>query len=99
MKSQASKVLLRGTLGADVLYRFSNLKVNSDDSSLKNHSFNNQKYISVANNNVVSNLDHVDTFTTWHRRLGHAHTDVVRTMLSICNINSQGKHVAGFCNA
>lgn len=54
----------------------------------------------LSNNTSLSNsCNFVSNFTIWHRRLGHAHSDAVKTILALCNIGYQNKNVSDFCNS
>lgn len=90
-------MLLRGTLGADGLYCFDQLKILQPpaNSSLDSRSV----HKSVFNNAEVTSVDSISTFNTWHHRLGHANSVAVKTVLQRCNIPFQTKSVSDFCSA
>lgn len=97
VKSQGSnQILLKGDLGSDGLYRFPNIQVTQAPASASVSPF---QSIPASNNLVVASNNHVDTYTTWHRRLGHAHENAIRSVLSLCNIPCSSKTVSDFCNA
>lgn len=99
VKSQVSKrILLKGCLTADCLYSFQPLHFVSNSSPktgsycLSNSLVNNVESVSH------SNKDCTNTFSVWHKRLGHAHVGAVKDVLSLCNIPYQSKSVFEFCN-
>lgn len=56
-------------------------------------------FVSASNNVVVDVNNHANSYTTWHRRLGHAHEAAIPTVLQLCNVSCPSKTVIDFRNA
>lgn len=96
VKSQDSKqILLEGVVGSDGLYQFKPLQFLPSMS--KSLSYCNNTTISsvLCNSSSSSN----DSFNKCHCRLGHANPNVVKSILNLCKIPFQNKHVLDFCVA
>src|ERR1044072_4369227 len=92
VKSQATcEVLLRGTLGPDGLYSFGSLPVQpASKSSSASTSF-------PCVNNTIAPFNSL--YSLWHCRLGHPHYEVLKAVLTHCNIHISNKMLLDSCSA
>ncbi|CAI8600878.1 unnamed protein product [Vicia faba] len=79
IKFQASKVTsLEGAHDSDDLYRFFSLLVKKTTSSISGGI---QVTSPTVNNDVQSQASTSSILSIWHRRLGHAHYEAIRSIL------------------
>lgn len=98
VKCQVSnRVLLEGHLNSKGLYYFQPLKFLLSSSTVTPPSANTT--IMSTTPAIAAESDFFSTYTLWHRRLGHAHANAVRTILDLCKVSYQNKTVSDFCNA
>lgn len=98
VKSQATReVLLQGFLGTDGLYQFPALLQNSSGSSLSSTS---SPSLDSLNNVNIHTVSHSTlSYATWHYRLGHANSNVIKLILQKCKFPYINKTVSDFCSS
>lgn len=87
VKSSGShEVLLRGDVGIDGLYKFTNFHLLPKQSPSLSSSFSNNVVPLSCNDSsfLTVNTSHVP-LNTWHLRLGHPNIDTLRLVLQNCN--------------
>lgn len=93
IKSQAtSEVLLQGSLGKDGLYSFGNLKAPSYSSSISPcvHTLTSGNLHSTTLNScTIPNINVIgpSLYAQWHNKSGHPLHEVLKNVLSRCNIH------------
>lgn len=103
VKSQAtSEVLLQGSLGKDGLYSFGNLKAPSYSSSISpcvHPLTSGNLHSATLNSCTIHNTTAIgpSLYAQWDNRLGHPHHEVLKTVLSRCNIHIPHQSKLDFC--
>lgn len=91
-----NQVILKGQINSEGLYCFNDLKLHnfsSPSSGLHKRQQQSQTHVLVSSNNTCTPFD------LWHYRLGHSNAQVVRKVLSTCNLNFSSFNSSKLCSA
>nr|KYP50090.1 Retrovirus-related Pol polyprotein from transposon TNT 1-94 [Cajanus cajan] len=105
VKSQeTNEVLLQGIVGANGLYSFPNLKLQSPSALVSSSAkIPSQSAVSTSavldNFNLIKSSDVSSSSTMWHTRLGHPNSHVLKLVLTQCNLLPSNTYVTEFCSS